>query len=100
MVRQVIWSLRAQKDKKEILEYWIKRNKSKSYSIKLNELFKESTKIISDYPQIGKLTNEKNVRVKIVRDYLLFYEVTENHIFVLTIWDSRQDPDKLQVISV
>lgn len=100
MARQVIWSLRAQQDKKEILEYWIKRNKSNSYSIKLNELFKESTKIIAGYPQIGKLTNEKNVRVKIVKDYLLFYEVTENHIFVLTIWDSRQDPDKLKVIIV
>jgi len=42
MAKQVIWSLRAQNDKKEILDYWRQRNKSNAYSKKLNELLKES----------------------------------------------------------
>lgn len=98
MAKQVIWSLRAQKDKKEILDYWRQRNKSDTYSKKLNELFKESIKIILDFPQIGKVTDDTKARIKIVRDYLIIYEETDTQIFILTIWDSRQDPDKLKKI--
>ena len=98
MAKQVIWSLRAQNDKKEILDYWRQRNKSNTYSKKLNELFRESIKIILDFPQIGKVTDDTKARIKIVRDYLIIYEETETQIFILTIWDSRQDPDKLKKI--
>ena len=98
MAKQVIWSLRAQNDKKEILDYWRQRNKSNTYSKKLNELFKESIKIILDFPQIGKVTDDTKARIKIVRDYLIIYEETETQIFILTIWDSRQDPDRLKKI--
>ena len=98
MAKQVIWSLRAQNDKKEILDYWRQKNKSNSYSKKLNELFKESIKIILDFPQIGKVTDDTKARIKIVKDYLIIYEETETQIFILTIWDSRQDPDNLKKI--
>jgi addiction module RelE/StbE family toxin len=98
MAKQVIWSHRAQNDKKEILDYWRQRNKSNTYSKKLNELFKESIKIILDFPQIGKVTDDTKARIKIVRDYLIIYEETETQIFILTIWDSRQDPEKLEKI--
>ena len=98
MAKQVIWSLSAQNDKKEILDYWKQRNKSNTYSKKLNELFKESIKIILDFPQIGKVTDDTKARIKIVRDYLIIYEETETQILILTIWDSRQDSDKLKKI--
>lgn len=98
MAKQVIWSLRAQNDKKEILDYWRQRNKSNTYSKKLNELFKESIKIILDFPQIGKVTDDTKARIKIVRDYLIIYEETETQIVILTIWGSRQDPEKLEKI--
>ena len=67
MVKQIVWSRRAQTDRKYILEYWNKRNKSNSYSRKLNELFKEAVKLIADYPEIGKPTDDKNARIKIVK---------------------------------
>jgi plasmid stabilization system protein ParE len=98
MAKQVIWPLRAQNDKKEILDYWRQRNKSNTYSKKLNELFKESIRIILDFPQIGKVTDDTKARIKIVRDYLIIYEETETQLFILTIWDSRQDPDKLKKV--
>lgn len=98
MAKQVVWSLRAQKERKEILEYWRLRNKSSTYSKKLNQLFKESVKIITDFPQIGKSTDDVKARIKIVRDYLIIYEETETQILILTISDSRQDPDKLENI--
>ena len=96
MARQVVWSLRAQAERKQILEYWKRRNKSNAYSKKLNQLFKESIRIIRDFPQVGKGTDDPNARIKIVRDYLIIYEATESQIFILTIWDSRQDPERLK----
>ncbi len=54
MAKQIIWSRKAQNDRKEIFRYWNKRNKSKLYSKKLNKLFKEAVKLISEYPEIGK----------------------------------------------
>jgi len=94
--KQVIWSIRAQQDRIAILEYWIERNNSKTYSRKLFVLFIQATDLISDHPKIGKPTNYENVRFKIVRDYLLFYEEMEDRIEILLVWDSRQNPDRLE----
>jgi len=44
------------------------------------------------------VTDDSKARIKIVRDYLIIYEETETQIFILTIWDSRQGPDKLKKI--
>jgi addiction module RelE/StbE family toxin len=98
MAKEVVWSLRAQNERKEILKYWRLKNKSDTYNKKLNQLFQDSAKIIADYPQIGKPTDDNDARIKIVRDYLIIYEETETQIHILTIWDSRQDPDRLKNI--
>ncbi|MFN7705261.1 MAG: type II toxin-antitoxin system RelE/ParE family toxin [Chryseotalea sp.] len=98
MVEKIIWSLKAQEDRKQILNYWINRNKSTNYSIKLDHKFRDALNLIKDHPQIGKSTNLKNVRIKIVTDYLMVYEIKENTILLLAIWDSRQDPRKLKKI--
>jgi addiction module RelE/StbE family toxin len=97
MAKQVIWSPRSKRELNEILEYWIQRNKSNSYSKKLTKLFKKAAQLISEHPNMGKLTNDKTARFKVVRDYLMIYEELDNKINVLTIWDGRQDPDKLKV---
>ncbi|EDM43381.1 hypothetical protein SCB49_01462 [unidentified eubacterium SCB49] len=99
MVKQIIWSRRAQADRLDILNYWNQRNKSKTFSKKLNELFKEAVKLIAEYPEIGKLTDDKNARIKIVSDYFIIYELDEEYrLYILTIWDSRQKPEKLEQI--
>ena len=98
MARQVIWTERAQKDRIAIFIYCNKRNESFSYSKKLNESFKESLKLISRHPFIGKLTDKENIRLKTLRDYLIIYEITEDEIIVLSIWDCRQNPYDLKRI--
>lgn len=97
MAKEIIWSLRAQDNRKQILEYWKVRNKSNSFSRKLNQLFKEAIELIAVYPQIGKPADQPNVRIKVVRDYLIIYEETDTQIYILAIWDSRQDPDKIPI---
>ena len=92
MAKQIIWSLQAQNDRKEILTYWFVRNKSNTYGKKLNLLIRKAIKLISLYPYIGFKTDVENVRVKLVRDYLIFYQEGEEQIFILSIWDNRRNP--------
>ncbi|NVJ46878.1 MAG: type II toxin-antitoxin system RelE/ParE family toxin [Cytophagia bacterium] len=97
MVKRIIWSPRAQAERKEILDYWFKRNKSKAYPRKLNRLFKDAINLIIDYPEIGKRTDLENVQAKIIRDYIMFYEINEDELFILSIWDTRQNPEELKL---
>lgn len=92
MAKEVIWSELAVADRKNILSYWILRNKSKTYSVKLDFLFREAVLLISEYPFIGKPTDIKNIRAKKVRDYFIMYQEKEDQIHILTIWDTRQNP--------
>lgn len=95
MVRQIVWTERAQKERIEILTFWNVHNKSTIYSKKLNNLIRESLRLISRHPFIGKPTNKENVKVKILKNYLLIYEITSENIIVLSVWDCRQKPLKL-----
>ena len=90
--RKITWTKKANSERKEILEYWIDRNKSKTFSIKLNLLIIENLRLIMSKPEIGKKTELENVRIRIIRDYLLIYEMKENEIIVLSIWDGRRNP--------
>ena len=94
--REIIWSLRAKNDRLKILEFWIEHNKSSSYSRKLNILFKDAAKFIAEFPTVGKLTSDKKARIKIVRDYLIVYEIQQSSVTILTIFDSRRNPKNLK----
>ncbi len=98
MVKQIIWSRLAHNDRLKILNYWIKSNRSTTYSKRLNQIFEHTTVLISKYPRIGKQTEIEGIRYKIVKDYLFTYRETKEFIEILTIWDSRQDPDKFDRI--
>jgi toxin YoeB len=73
--KEIKWSLRALHDKIDILEYWINRIQSKAYSQKLDKLFDQAINEIARFPDLGKLTDFKNIRVKILSHYLIFYRI-------------------------
>lgn len=98
MASKIIWSLLAQENRKSILKYWIDRNKSNTYSVKLNHLFEEAVELISKFPTIGVKSNIEDVRIKIVRDYRIAYKINDDLISILTIWDSRQNPNDFDKI--
>jgi toxin YoeB len=93
MAKKITWTKRAQEDRKEILRYWRTHNQSNTYSKKLNELIKKAINLVAAHPYIGRRTDVVNVRVKLARDYLIFYEEGENEIFILSIWDTRRNPE-------
>jgi plasmid stabilization system protein ParE len=61
MAAKIIWSIRAQRERLEILEYWYKRNKSKIYSRKLYQLFKIGIKKVAEMPKTGVPTGNPDV---------------------------------------
>ena len=93
--RKIIWSHRAQIKRYEILEFYIDRNKSKSYSVQLNKQFNRGLRLLLNYPNMGLKTDLEGVRGLIIDNFILFYEVDKNNINVHSIWDSRQDPFEL-----
>ena len=51
--RKIVWSNRAKNRLYGILEFYIERNKSKSYSIKLYKLLNKEVKLLLKYPDLG-----------------------------------------------
>ena len=86
-----MWTKKANFERKEILEYWINRNKSKTYSSKLNILIIETLVQLSENPSVGRKSDFENIHVKIIHSYLLFYEFDSENLKVLSIWDGRRD---------
>ena len=93
MAKQITWTKRAQNDRKQILQYWRVHNQSNAYSRKLNELIRKAIKLVAAHPHIGRSTDIENVRIKLVRDYLIFYQEAKERIFILSIWDTRRNPE-------
>ena len=83
MVKEIVWSKRALKERFQILEYWINRNKSTRFSKKLDTLFLQKIELLTLHPFIGKRTTAENIRIKMVRDYLIFYEILDTEIHIL-----------------
>jgi plasmid stabilization system protein ParE len=97
MAKKIIWSDTAISDRIEIYQFWIWHNKSDSYSKKLERLFNESSKIISEFSEIGTKTDFQGVRVKVVRNYKIFYSNHGDRIEILRVWDAKRDPASLKI---
>jgi addiction module RelE/StbE family toxin len=91
--RKIVWSNRAKKRLYEILDFYIIRNKSKTYSNKLQKLINKEVRLLIKQPDLGLKTTEDTTRGLIIGDYIVYYEVSEDKIIIHTIWDSRQNPD-------
>ena len=56
----IFWTSTALKQRNYTFEYWNDRNKSTTYSKKLNLSIKERTDILKTNPELGKKTNFNN----------------------------------------
>ena len=93
--RNIVWTRTADLQLIGILDYWVKRNKSSNYSKKLLRLVTEKTLQILENPFIYKSIDFKDVRVASLRNFSIYYKVTDKQIIVTAFWDNRQDPKKL-----
>jgi len=91
--RKIIWSNRAKIRLFAILDFYILRNNSKTYSIKLQKLISKEVNLLLKQPDLGLKTSEDTTRGLIIENYIVYYEITDDKIIIHTIWDSRQNPD-------
>ena len=94
--RRIVWTSKAKNQLFDILEYFNFRNKSKIYSQKLYRKIHAELLPLIHQPNIGKKTNEINVRGILIENYFVFYQTNENHIIILSVWDTRQNPTSLK----
>lgn len=97
MAKEIVWTESSVKDRLNIFQFWTQHNNSSSYSNKLENLFNESAKLLAQFPQMGTATDYEDLRVKIIRNYKLFYRDAPTRIEIIRIWDSRQDPQELRL---
>ncbi len=94
---KIEWSTDAKSDLFDILDFYIQRNKNSTYSKKLNVEINKSIKLISRNPLIGIKTDFKSVRALITGDYQIIYEIFDQLLLIIMIWDCRQDPDDKRI---
>lgn len=96
--RKIIWSKTAYFQRKNILLYWLHRNKSNVYSKKLLLEISKNAENLIKFPDLGKPTDITNIRVLVMNNYSLFYTYSKTEIIIVTFWDNRQDPELLEII--
>jgi len=91
----IFWTQTAINQRNYIFDYWNKRNKSNSYSKKLNLEIRERIELLKSQPDIGKKTNFGQTRAIIMGHYSILYKIDKPKIIITGFWDNRQDPKKL-----
>jgi plasmid stabilization system protein ParE len=96
MAKKIIWTNKADKIFSLILEFYLERNGSKTYSRKLNQEIKEILDLLLKHPYLGVKTDLDEIRVLIHGNYKIFYTVISQTIIIHFVWDTRQNPDNIR----
>ncbi len=77
----------------KVLDYWTERNQSNTYSHKFINLVDEALILLSRFSESGRQTENESIRVKIIREYFIYYSFDEKRLQVIDICDMRRDPE-------
>jgi plasmid stabilization system protein ParE len=97
MVKRIIWSANALSDRIEILDYWYQRIGNKNYSRKLDKSLKNLIRHLVKFPEMGRKLENRDERFLVKDAYQIFYAVIGDKVVILHIWDSRRNPDDLNL---
>lgn len=98
MAVKIIWTNTAVQQRRKILAYWNKRNKSTIYSKKLITEIAERVNFIVNNPEIYIKTDFPNIRASTLGHYNIFYKITSDALIVIAFWDNRRNPKTLSKI--
>ncbi|WP_083694400.1 type II toxin-antitoxin system RelE/ParE family toxin [[Flexibacter] sp. ATCC 35103] len=98
MVIKIIWTNSAVVQRRKILTYWNKRNKSKTFSKKLVFEIKERVQFLVNNPEIYIETNFPNIRASTLGHYNIFYKIVQHELIIIAFWDNRRNPKILYKI--
>jgi plasmid stabilization system protein ParE len=97
MALEIIWSEEADDNLATILNYLLKHwteKELKTFAKKLDD----KINLISKYPLSSKQSHRlQGTRECIITKHnTLFYVVDNTSIYIVSVWDNRQNPDKLK----
>ena len=96
MALKVIWSPAAESDLDNILDY-LNENWSKRVVIKFINKVEDTVTLLAEDPNLFPLINNKlKVRKCVLTNQnTIFYRATKSQIEIIRVFDTRQDPKKL-----
>lgn len=97
---KVKWTTEAQSQFHNILDYWNEKIGSQTYSNKLIKVFENSISTLSVFPKMGHVTDNARIRVKVIKDYFLYYSFENDTITILGVSDMRRNPNYLKSLIV
>ena len=92
---KVVWSKDAQDKFQQIALYYNRRTGNAKYSTRLYLMMKDSLRLAARYPYMYPATSIQETRVFVCEYFKVFYSVYKEHLLVETVFDTRQDPNKL-----
>ncbi len=92
---KIEWTKIAEYQLTDILEYWDRRNLSRSYSSKLSKTVVKQVDFISRNPNSSRPIFSGEIRTSSLGHYSLYFRINEDSIKILAFWDNRQNPKKL-----
>jgi len=95
--KEIIWSELAKLEFSNVLEFYVVRNENSDYSLKILDEVEDLLETLSTNEFIGRLTSNKITRVIPMKVYMIFYEINNNRIEIISFWDNRQSVKKRKV---
>ena len=96
MAKRLKWSSSAKAEFFAILKFWVNHNQSKTYSERLRKRVREVLHLACENPHIGKASSTPLIRVTLCDNYLIFYEILPEEIYVIHIRDGRMNPTQFR----
>lgn len=99
------WNARARTELKSIYNYYL-QNANKQIAQRIKKEILETVGYLKDHPNLGHIENKGNELNEELRSllaskhYKVIYFIDGNHVVILSIWDVRQDPEKLKKQSI
>lgn len=91
----IIWTEKAEEQLFSILDYWIKRNKSNAYALKLIDEVEDKLSFVAKNPYASVSTDFPETRKCSMKQYSILYKINTDIIFITAFWNNCQDPTKL-----
>jgi plasmid stabilization system protein ParE len=95
--KEIIWSKLAKNQITNVLEFYVIRNGNSNYSLKILNDLEDLFETLSKAEHIGRLTSNKITRVISMKVYLIFYEIKDDRIEIVSFWDNRQDIENRKI---
>jgi len=92
---EIKWNDKAEESLRQILEFYLVQNDSAEYSLKLHNEIIVGIEVLKKFPNAGKQINYKDIYKLVFARNSVFYRIEQSTIFILLVWDNRQNPEKL-----